>query len=182
MVKTSLSSYNNEWYKPGKRMRIWLWYLISIVFFLNPLSVYSPLKVILLRLFGGSVGEGVVIKPQVIIKYPWLLTIHNNVWIGEKVWIDNLAQVVIHDNVCISQGAMLLTGNHNYKSVFFDLVIGTITLEEGVWIGAQAVVCSGVNCASHSILTVGSVTSKNLESYSIYQGNPAMKIRNRYIA
>ena len=103
-------------------------------------------------------------------------------WIGEKVWIDNLAQVDIHSNVCISQGAMLLTGNHNYKSVSFDLVIGSITLEEGVWIGAQAVICPGVSCGSHSILTVGSVASKNLEPYSIYQGNPAIKIRNRIIS
>lgn len=136
----------------------------------------------LLKLFGAKVGSGVVIKPGVNIKYPWKLIIGDFSWIGEDVWIDNIEQVIIGSNVCISQGAMLLTGNHNYKSVSFDLVIGSITLEEGVWIGAQAVVCPGVSCGSHSILTVGSVAPKNLEPYSIYQGNPAIKIRNRIIS
>lgn len=181
MKTTKLSKYNNSWYRPGSKVKIVCWNLINILFFLNPFSFYSPLKVWLLRVFGASIGQGVVIKPQVTIKYPWLLSIQDHVWIGEKVWIDNLAQVDIHANVCISQGAMLLTGNHNYKSVSFDLVIGSIMLEEGVWIGAQAVVCPGVSCGIHSILTVGSVASKNLEPYSIYQGNPAIKIRNRII-
>ena len=52
-------------------------------------------------------------------------------------------------------------------------------LEEGVWIGAKAVVCPGVTAQSHSILTVGSVISKEMEAFSIYQGNPATKIRER---
>ena len=132
-------------------------------------------------MFGARIGQNVVIKPQVHIKHPWLLTIQNHVWIGEKVWIDNLTHIEIHSNVCVSQGAMLLTGNHDYKSSSFDLIIGSITLEEGVWIGARAVVCPGVSCGSHSVLTAGSIASKNLDSYSIYQGNPAVKIRNRTI-
>jgi putative colanic acid biosynthesis acetyltransferase WcaF len=92
-----------------------------------------------------------------------------------------LVPVKIGANVCISQGAMLLTGNHNYKKSTFDLITGEIILEDGVWIGAKSVVCPGVSCHSHAILTVGSIATKNLEAYSIYQGNPAIKIRERSI-
>jgi len=52
-------------------------------------------------------------------------------------------------------------------------------LEDGVWLGAQSVVCPGVTCGSHSVLSVGSVATKDLEAYSIYQGNPAAKVRER---
>lgn len=52
-------------------------------------------------------------------------------------------------------------------------------LEDGVWVGAKAVVCPGVIAHSHSILTVGSIVSKEMEAFGIYQGNPAMKIRER---
>ena len=76
---------------------------------------------------------------------------------------------------------MLLTGNHNYKQSTFDLVTGEITLEEGAWIGAQSVVCPGVTCGTHSVLSVGSVAARDLEPYSIYQGNPAGKVRERVI-
>jgi putative colanic acid biosynthesis acetyltransferase WcaF len=142
---------------------------------------FMGIKKIWLRLFGAKVGKNVVIKPSVNIKYPWNLEIGNNVWIGEKVWIDNLAKVTIHENVCISQGVMLLTGNHNYKKTTFDLQTGEIILEEGVWIGAQSLVCPGVTCKSHSVLSGSSVLSENTEPYSIYRGNPAVKVKDRII-
>jgi putative colanic acid biosynthesis acetyltransferase WcaF len=139
------------------------------------------IKRFFLKSFGAKIGKGVIIKPHVNIKYPWLLIIGDHTWIGENVWIDNLTEVTIGNNVCISQGAMLLTGNHNYKKSSFDLMTGNIVLEDGVWIGAQSVVCPGVSCHSHSILAVGSVATKGLEAYKIYQGNPAIEVRSRNI-
>lgn len=180
--KTDLSQFNNDWYQPGgSALKRVLWFYVNALFFICPLCPVNAVKIFLLRLFGASVGEGVVIKPSVNIKYPWNLKVGNHVWIGEKVWIDNLAKVTIADNVCISQGALLLTGNHNYKKTSFDLLIGEIILEEGVWIGAKTVVCPKVVCRTHAVLTVGSVATIDLEPYSIYQGNPAVKVKERTI-
>lgn len=181
MNTTELNTFNNDWYKPASKLKIALWYVVNQLFFNNGFSVLNFTKAPLLRLFGAHVGVGVVIKPSVNIKYPWLLTIGNYCWIGENVWIDNLAQITLHSNVCISQGALLLCGNHNYKKSTFDLIVQPITLHDGVWIGAQAVVTGGVVVASHALLTVASVASTNLEAYSIYRGNPAVKIKDRVV-
>jgi putative colanic acid biosynthesis acetyltransferase WcaF len=179
--RTDLSKFDNDWYHPGAGTVVRLaWYATNALFFASCLP-FSRLKIALLRLFGARVGRGVVVKPRVNIKYPWLLEIGNHVWIGEHVWIDNLDRVTIGDHVCLSQGAMLLTGNHNYKRESFDLVVGPIVLENGVWIGAQSIVCPGVICRSHAVLSVGSVATKQLESYSVYQGNPAVKVRERVV-
>lgn len=180
--KTQLSTFKNPEYKPGGTAisRI-LWYFCNILFFQSYLFPHYGFKRFLLRLFGAKVGKGVCIKPGVNIKYPWYLKIGNHVWIGEKVWIDNLTQVTISDNCCLSQGAMLICGSHDYKKVGFDLLVGSIVLEEGVWIATQAVVTGGVTCGSHSILTALSVTSTSLEPYHIYKGNPAVKIKERDI-
>ena len=180
-MNTNLSNFNNNWFKPGNKLKVLLWYFVNVIFFNNSLFPISKLKVILLKVFGSKVGVGVFIKPSVNIKYPWKLVVGNNVWIGEGVWIDNLAKVTICDNVCISQGAMLLCGNHNYKKSSSDLIVGEITLEEGVWIGAKSVVCPGIICKSHSILTVGSIASNDLEPFGIYKGNPATKVKTREI-
>lgn len=181
-MKVDFTQYDNFWYKPGgssfKRI---LWFLVNGIFFINPLNPISSIKVKLLRLFGAKIGRKVIIKPSVNIKYPWNLQIGDNVWIGENVWIDNLGLVTIESNVCISQGAMLLCGNHNYKKQTFDLIVKDITLEEGCWVGAQSVVCPGVTLHSHSILGVNSVASRNLEAYTIYQGNPISEVRKRII-
>lgn len=182
-MNIELSCYNNSWYAPGgNRLKRLMWYFTNVLFFINPLNPISGIKVLLLRWFGAKIGKGVVIKPSVNIKYPWRLKIGDYTWIGENVWIDNLANVTIGSNVCISQGAMILCGNHNYKKTTFDLIIGDITLEDGSWVGAQSVVCPGVTLHSHSVLGVNSVANHDLEPYSIYQGNPAQKIRSRNIS
>jgi putative colanic acid biosynthesis acetyltransferase WcaF len=142
----------------------------------------SALKVKLLRLFGAKIGKAVVLKPGVNIKYPWNLEIGDDTWIGEKVWLDSLVKIEIGQNVCISQGAFLFTGSHNYKKTSFDLLLDKIILEDGVWIGANAVVCPGVRCYSHSILTVNSVTTHDLDAFMVYQGNPALPKRKRVLA
>lgn len=180
-MKINLSKYDNSWYNPAPKSKQVLWYFISVLFFLNPLNPISGLKIALLRLFGARIGRGVHIKPCVNIKYPWLLEIGNYVWIGENVWIDNLVKVTISDNVCVSQGAMFLSGNHNYKKSSFDLIVGEIVLQEGTWVGAKSIVCPGVTLYTHSVLAVGSVANKNLDAYGVYQGNPAIKVRERKI-
>lgn len=180
--RTDLSKFDNSWYDHGgSGLKVALWQLVSIIFFLNHLSVLSGLKVTLLKMFGARMGRGIVIKQSVKIKYPWLLEVGDHVWIGEEVWIENHGQVTIGKNSCISQGAMLLCGNHNYKKTTFDLMAQPVTLEDGVWIGAHAVVCPGTTCREHSVLTVNSVGSGTLEPYSIYKGNPATKVKDRII-
>jgi putative colanic acid biosynthesis acetyltransferase WcaF len=182
MQKTDLSTYNNAPFHPGgNAFRRILWYYLNALFLKTSLLPSNSFKSFLLRSFGATIGKGLVIKPGVNVKYPWHLTIGNHTWIGENVWIDCLVPVSIGNNVCISQGAVLLTGNHNYKKTSFDLIVSGITLEDGVWIGAGALVNPGVIAASHAVLTGGSVATQNLEAYSIYQGNPAKKTRERVI-
>jgi putative colanic acid biosynthesis acetyltransferase WcaF len=56
-----------------------------------------------------------------------------------------------------------------------------IIIEDGVWIGAKALVGPGLTAFSHSVLTAGSIATKNLEAYGIYKGNPAMLVKTRTI-
>lgn len=179
--KTDLSKYNNDWYKPGAPILVRaIWFCMNSAFFISSFP-FSSVKVFLLRMFGAKIGKGVVLKPHINIKYPWRLSIGNYSWIGEGVWIDCLEDVVVGENCCISQGALLLCGNHNYKKVSFDLMVGKIVLEDGVWLGARSIVCGGVVCKSHAVLTAASVAADVLEAYSIYRGNPAVKIKDRVI-
>ena len=179
-MKVRLDQFNNDWFYPGGKLKIALWTLFSITFIRTAFPWPIFIKKLLLQLFGCKLGKGFVIKPQVNIKYPWKLTIGDYVWLGENVWIDNLGNVEIHDHVCISQGAMLLTGNHDYKKSSFDLKVEKILLKSGVWIGANSVVCPGVVCRENSVLSVSSVATKDLIANKIYQGNPATQKKVRF--
>ena len=181
-IETDLSKFNNDWYNPGGRLKIIVWFFANSLIINNYLPIPMSIKISVLKLFGAKIGKNLTIKPKVNIKYPWFLEIGNNVWIGETAWIDNFVMVTIGDNSCISQGALLLTGNHDYKKSTFDLIPKEIYIEKGVWIGAKSVVCGGVRCKSHSVLAVNSVATKDLDSYKIYQGNPASEVRERIIS
>jgi len=159
-----------------------LWLVISLLLFrLCPFN-FSGLKCAVLRAFGAKIGHNVTIKPRVIINFPWKLFIGNHVWLGEECWLQNLAQITIGNNVCISPRAFLCSGSHNYKLSTFDLIVKPIVLEDGCWIAANAWVGPGVTVGTHTVLTAGSVTSQNLEAYAIYRGNPAGIVRSRFIS
>jgi putative colanic acid biosynthesis acetyltransferase WcaF len=186
MHKTDLTKYNNDWYKQSNLTRSFLasaiWYIVNALFINSYLLIPSSIKKSLLKLFGAKIGKNVTFKPNINIKYPWNLEIGDNVWLGEELWIDSLGKIKIGDNCCLSQGAMLLSGNHDYRQITFDLIVKDIVIEEGVWIGAKSIVCGGVTCHSHSVLSVNSVATKSLDAYSIFQGNPARLVRQREIA
>ncbi|GHT43408.1 colanic acid biosynthesis acetyltransferase WcaF [Bacteroidia bacterium] len=180
--KVKLSEFNaNNFDKSASYIKQTLWYFVNAFFVRVSWNPFMGIKICLLKLFGAKIGKGLIIKNNVTIKFPWKLIIGDYVWIGEYCWIDNLDCVTIGSNVCISQGSLLLTGNHDYTIPSFDYRNAPIVLEDGVWIGAKSVVCPGVICYNHSILTVGSVATKNLEAYTIYQGNPAIAVRKRKI-
>lgn len=179
-MNTDLSCYDNSWYDTGGgRVKRLAWFVINNLIIRNHYNPLSGLRIKVLRVFGARVGAGVVIKPGVNIKYPWNLTIGDYSWIGEDVWIDNLARTTIGSNCCISQGAMLLCGNHNYKKSTFDLMVREITIEDGVWVCAKAVVCPGAMLRQECVLSIGSVANGELEAGWIYRGNPAVKYKRR---
>jgi len=182
MNKVKLNTFNTGNFDKGAGYpKIIIWYLINALIVRASWNPFMKIKIILLKVFGAKIGKKLTIKNNVCIKYPWKLTIGDNVWLGEQVWIDNLDHVIIGNNVCISQGALLLTGNHDYTSTSFNYRNAPISIEDGAWIGAKSVVCPGVTVKSHAILTVGSIATKDLDSYKVYQGNPAIAIRTRII-
>lgn len=139
----------------------------------------SAWRAALLRLFGAAVGPGVVIKPGVRITFPWKLGIGAHSWLGERAWIDNLAEVRIGEHCCISQGAYLCTGNHRWDREGFDLEARPIVLENHCWIGAMARVGPGVVCREGAVLTLGSVASAELEAWQVHGGSPARAVKAR---
>lgn len=180
-MKVDLSKYDNSWYKPAPAWKRGLWYIVNALIFRSAICPFYSPKRFLLRSFGAKLGRGVVLKQYINIKYPWLLKIGNYSWIGENVWIDNLGTVIIGDNVCISQGALLLCGNHDYTKPGFDLMVGNIILDEGVWIGAGSIVAGGSVCCAHSVLSAASVLAGEMEAFYVYRGNPAVKVKERII-
>jgi putative colanic acid biosynthesis acetyltransferase WcaF len=181
-MTVDLSRTSRRDYHPGRPYPIRaLWLIVEALILLNPFLTPYSLKCWILRRFGAKVGHGVLIKPNVHVKFPWHLEIGDNVWIGERAWIDNFVSVRIEPNACISQGAYLCTGNHDWADPGMGLRVKPITVEQGAWVGAFARVAPGVTVGVNAIVTLGSVLLKDAQPNGIYTGNPAARVGTRTI-
>jgi len=176
-----LNEFDNRSWNRGRPLFVELAWLV-----LSALSVSSWIpgsghRKWLLRVFGAKIGNGVVIKPRVRVKFPWRLEIGDHAWIGEDAWIDNLADVTIGSDACISQGVYLCTGSHDWSSSRFDLITKPIVIGNSAWVSAKATVGPGVTVGEGAVLSLGGVATKDLEPWGIYAGNPATKLKTRVI-
>jgi len=136
------------------------WFLINNLFF-NSFIPFNNLKIKVLRLFGAKIGNDLIIKNYVKIKFPWKLVVGDNVWIGEEVWIDNISSVIIESNCCISQGVYICTASHNFKKKTFDLISESIIIGESSWVGAKSIILLGAKVPKNSFIKAGSIFKKN---------------------
>jgi len=153
------------------------WWAVRALFFQTPLPWPSGLRVALLRVFGAKIGEGVVIRSQVNVTFPWRLTVGDHVWIGDEVMILSLAEVTIESNCCISQRAFLCTGSHDFSSPAFTLKTSPVTIREGSWVAAAAFIAPGVQVGPESMVAAGSVVMEDVPAKVIVRGNPAAVVK-----
>ncbi len=177
-----LNQYTLDTYTPGAPYwKQLLWYFIGDPLVRSYWLPVSAFKVWLLRCFEAQIGQQVRIKPGVRVKFPWRLTVGDYVWLGENVWIDNVAPVTMESHICISQNVYLCTGNHDWSHPDFKLTPNSIYIEAESWIAANAVVGPGVTIGRGAVLCLGSVTGRSLKPMTIYAGNPAQPIKERII-
>ncbi len=170
---------NSDFDRGASRLTEIAWTVIQGLLF----STWIPgslWRCILLRLFGARIGLGVVIKPNVVIKFPWRLVIGDHVWIGERVWIDNLSLVRIGTHTCLSQGAYLCTGSHNWSDPNFALMTTGIDIGQGCWVGAFAKLAPGCRLKDGAVLAMNAFGCGTLEAHTIRFSDGKTKQRPRH--
>lgn len=177
-----LNTFDSDSFDRGASLwREAAWLLVAGILFSSWLPG-SGWRIFLLRRFGARIGSNVTFKPGVRVKFPWRLTIGEHCWIGESVWIDNLVEVTIGDHVCISQGAYLCTGSHDWSSERFDLIVRPIIIGARSWIGAKAVLAPGAHIGEGSVITLGTVAGGTLEPWHVHSGGVTMTKKPRWVA
>jgi len=171
----SLRPYSNKEY-----IKRFLW---SLAF---PFFRYSPRKAFfwrkfLLVIFGAKIGRRVHIYPSVKIYLPWMLEIGNDSSIGEWTLIYNLGKVTIGNRSTISHMSHICAGTHDYNNLELPLKRLPIKIGSQVWVCSNVFVGPNTNIGNDSIVGAGSVVIKDVPENSIVGGNPAVKIKDRWV-
>jgi len=154
-------------------------------------------------------GKNVIIGKTVRIRYPELVSISDNCIIDDFTYIstslelkENVhisagckiiggrsASVSIDEYSTLSPGVVLVAGSDDYlggiatplvpMDVKGDVEIGSIYLEKHCIVGSNAVVLPNVIFAEGASCGALSLVKHNLESWMLYAGIPAKKIKAR---
>ena len=93
-----------------------------------------------------------------------------------------IGPVTIGSHVNLAQGITVTALNHIFedsdKRIDEQGVSTTpVTIEDDIWIGANAVILPGVTIGNHSVVAAGAVVTKNVPPHSLVAGVPAKIIK-----
>ncbi|MFE2377382.1 WcaF family extracellular polysaccharide biosynthesis acetyltransferase [Streptomyces sp. NPDC059398] len=164
----NLPAFTLAGYDKGRgRVTQALWFAVMNTVFM---AWFCParLRVALLRAFGATIGDGVLIRHRVRILWPWKLTVGDHTWIGEGAWLLNLEPVTLGAHVCLSQEALLCTGSHDHRAADFRYRNAPIEVKDGAWIAARATVLAGVTIGAQAVVAAGTVVHRDLPDLTLH--------------
>jgi acetyltransferase-like isoleucine patch superfamily enzyme len=133
--------------------------------------------------FGALVhnrGVGCVCHWNAHLKYPENILLGDHVVIGENVSIGAHSPIKLGNRVRISRDVILEAAGLDFSKGTppYQHTSAPITIDEGVWIGARAVVLGGVTIGAYAIIAAGAVVTKDVPAGAVVGGVPARSLRN----
>jgi putative colanic acid biosynthesis acetyltransferase WcaF len=174
MITTSTFGLNNKLYRI-------FWHFCYVIFFKYSPVCFFRWRVFILKFFGADISWQSRIYPTCKIWSPKNLIIEEFATIGPWVNIYNQGKITIHRFSTISQNASLCASSHRYQHKSHELILCPIIIESYVWVCAEAFVGPNVHIAEGTVLGARAVAKENLEPWSVYDGNPCLKVKDRIL-
>ena len=156
---------------------------ISCALFFRPFGgpLFRRWRIMFLRLWGAKIGPHSAVSNTAIIWAPWNLICGQHSSIGPKAQIYNVDKVTIGNKVTISQGAYICTASHDIRYTNTPLIMKPIRIETYSWVCADAFVYMGVTIGEGAVVGARAAVFKDVASWTVVGGNPAVYIKNRYL-
>ena len=93
-----------------------------------------------------------------------------------------IGPVDIGNHVNLAQGITVTALNHNFSDTNKRIdeqgvSTNSVTIEDDVWVGANAVILPGVTIGEHCVVAAGAVVTKDVPPHSLVAGVPAKVIK-----
>jgi maltose O-acetyltransferase len=128
----------------------------------------------------AAIGE------ETFIRTPFYCDYGDGIRIGARTFVNfnctmlDGAPITVGDECLIASGVQLITATHPVDPVArraaWEQAL-PVTVEDGVWLGAGALVCPGVTIGENTVVGAGAVVTRDLPAGVVAYGNPARVVR-----
>lgn len=166
--------------KSDKLYRL-IWRVVSLFLF-KPFSlpVFNGWRIFLLKCFGAKLGDYCNIYASAYIPSPKNLMMGVHSTLGPEVQL-HFGKTIIGNKVTISQRTYLCSATHETTSINTPLIMGTIIINDFVWVAAEAFIMTNVTLGEGAIVGARAVVVKDVAPWTIVGGNPAKYLKDRII-
>ncbi len=179
--KVDLSAFKNSLSRRNQIYRF-IWSIVwAILARPLPRSVGNGWKLFLLRLFGAKVHRKAIVYSSARIYMPLNLEMDAYSCIAPEVDCYNVDKVKIGANSTISQKTYLCAASHDITKSNFPLTTSPVIIEDQVWVAADAFIGPGVTIRQGSVVGARACVFKDVDSWTVVGGNPAIFIKKREI-
>jgi putative colanic acid biosynthesis acetyltransferase WcaF len=180
-ILQNIDPYTQPSFTYKNRLARLSWSIVyTLLFRFSPRTLH-PWRSFLLRCFGATIGTHCHIYPSAKIWAPWNLEMHDFSTLGDGVKCYSIGKVTIGFKVCVSQGAYLCTGTHNYENLNFQLLAKPIQIRDHAWICTESFITPGVMIGEGAVIGARSVVTKDMPQWTVCAGNPCKPIKPRII-
>ncbi len=156
-----------------------LWWIVQALLVRPTPQVMYGWRRFVLRLFGATIGKGVLIRSSAQITYPWKVEIGDHAWIGDHVELYSISDITIGRSAVVSQYSYLCTATHDHKDITFPLREAPIHIGDEAWIAAHCYLAPGVTIGAGAVAGARSVVLDDVPAEAIVVGHPARIVGKR---
>lgn len=131
------------------------------------------------RLSGIKIGKGSSIHMWANFFQPKNIRIGEDSIIGDHVFLDGRAQLIIGNHVDIASTVSIYNSEHDFESEDFHARVEPVKIEDYCFIGPRVIILPGVKVGDGAVIAAGAVVTKDVESFKIVGGVPAKVIGER---
>jgi len=163
-----------------KKLKLQAYFLaVALLNVLYNLTPFFFLRKALLRIFGIKVGKCSCIHRGVRFFSFGKLQMGKHSVVNFNCYLDNRRDITIGNNVGIAHGCKIYTLGHDINDPEFKTIGAPVIIHDNAFLFSNCLIMPGVEIGEGAIVLSGAVVTKNLDSYTVYGGNPAKKIKER---
>lgn len=158
---------------------IWLDFWLLVLYEIGINVPFHSIRNFFYRISGMKIGKNSYIHMWARFFNPAGIEIGEGTVIGDHVFLDGRAPLIIGNNVDVASHVLIYNSEHDINSEGFDPIEEPVEIADDVFIGPRAIILPGVKIGKGAVVAAGAVVIDDVKSFEIVGGVPAKVIGER---